>query len=90
MNEERWLAGGPPSNLGAPEALVRDFLFWLSATPRTYAEAIDAWGTHCPKFPVWEDAFDAELVEIASSNGTPLSQSLVTLSPRGRAMLGQP
>lgn len=51
--------------------LVHDLLDWLDRKPRTYAEAIDAWRTSCPRLPVWEDAFDRGLVSRTLVGGTP-------------------
>lgn len=31
-------------------AHTRQFLLWLAAQPRTYAEAMEAWRTSCPRF----------------------------------------
>jgi hypothetical protein len=36
--------------------LILDLLDWLGASPRPYAEVLDAWRTSCPRLPVWEDA----------------------------------
>jgi hypothetical protein len=38
------------------EALMRDFLDWLVRSTRTYAEAMEAWRTSCPRQSIWEDA----------------------------------
>jgi D-3-phosphoglycerate dehydrogenase / 2-oxoglutarate reductase len=62
------------------EALVRDLIRWVSTEPRPYVEVIEAWHTHCPRLPVWEDALehrfvvrelspDGELVVRASDEG---------------------
>lgn len=61
------------------EDLVRDLIAWVE-TPRPYVEVIEAWHTHCPRLPVWEDALehrfvvrergaDGELVVRASDSG---------------------
>jgi hypothetical protein len=44
------------------DALILDFLDWLTARDRTYEETMDAWRTSCPKLPVWEEANDRGLV----------------------------
>lgn len=44
------------------EALVRDLIRWVASEPRPYVEVIDAWHTHCPRLPVWEDALDHRFV----------------------------
>jgi len=41
--------------------LTLDFLSWLAAEPRTYAEVMDAWRTSCPRLSAWEDAIGDEL-----------------------------
>jgi hypothetical protein len=65
--------------------LMREFLTWVSSRPRTYAEAMEAWRSHCPRHTVWEDALIDGLVRI--EGGAPVWQSEVTLTPRGRAAL---
>ena len=42
--------------------LTIDFLAWLQAVPRSYAEVMDVWRTSCPRLTIWEDAIDAGLV----------------------------
>ncbi len=64
--------------VGAP---TREFLAWVAARPRTYAEAIEAWGTHCPRLSVWDDAVIDGLVRIDRGN--------VRLTARGRASLAE-
>lgn len=65
--------------------LMLPFLDWVSSRPRSYAEAMDAWRTSCPRQSVWEDA----LIEgfIAVNAGAPTGQGEVTLTPHGRAVL---
>jgi hypothetical protein len=63
--------------------LMLQFLDWVSSRPRTYAEAMEAWRTSCPRQSVWEDALTDGLIEI---DGGP-SQLSVALTPRGRAIL---
>jgi hypothetical protein len=65
--------------------LTREFLIWVASRPRTYAEAMEAWRSHCPRHTIWEDAFIDGLVQIEGSG--PLRQSAVTLTARGRAAL---
>jgi hypothetical protein len=40
------------------DALILDLLEWLGPNLRPYAEVLEAWGTSCPRFPVWEEAND--------------------------------
>jgi len=42
--------------------LILDFLEWVAAEPRPYAEAMDAWRTSRPRLTVWEDSVDRDLV----------------------------
>jgi hypothetical protein len=42
--------------------LVVDFLEWLAAGPKPYAEVMEVWRTSCPRLTVWEDAVDRGLV----------------------------
>jgi hypothetical protein len=44
------------------DPLVLDFVDWVAAAPRPYAEAIEAWRTSCPRLTVWEEAMERGLV----------------------------
>jgi hypothetical protein len=65
--------------------LMIQFLEWVSSRSRTYAEAMDAWRTSCPKLSIWEDALIEGLVQVAFHG--PSQERNVTLTPRGAAML---
>jgi len=65
------------------ENLILDLLEWVQRKERTYQETMDAWRTSCPRLPVWEDANDRGLVEIASANGC----SVIKVTPSGAALL---
>ena len=39
-------------------AAMREFLVWVAFRDRTYADTMEAWGSHCPRFTLWEDALD--------------------------------
>jgi hypothetical protein len=67
----------------APSSSVLQLLDWISLRPRTYAETLEAWHTHCPRLPVWEDALAAGLVEVRWSGAG--DGSLVALTPAGAA-----
>jgi hypothetical protein len=56
-----------------------ELLAWISSRPRTYAEAIEAWRTNCPRHAVWEDACSDGLVQVVRRR--------VSLTPLGRAVL---
>jgi len=66
-------------------ALTLQLLTWISAQPRTYADAMDAWRTTCPRMPIWEDALSEGLVELNGSGA--MRDRNVTLSVRGQALL---
>ncbi len=70
------------SDILAP--LTMDFLGWLAAGPRPYAEVMDVWRTSCPRLTVWEDAIDAGLVAHRHVSGEP---AMVTITTRGAALL---
>jgi hypothetical protein len=61
--------------------LTLDFLAWISTRPRTYAEAMEAWRTTCPRHSIWEDALIGGLIQVD------VNESVVTLTPQGRAVL---
>jgi hypothetical protein len=61
-------------------ASLREFLVWVERTPRTYADAMRAWQSSCPRFSIWEDALDADLVRV--------ERTQVVLTQRGEAALG--
>jgi len=67
-------------------ALTLQLLSWIASRPRTYAEAMDAWRSNCPRHSVWEDALVDRLIEVDSSGGT-MDQSAVRLTSAGRAIL---
>ncbi len=70
------------------DALTLQFLAWVAEAPRTYAQAMDAWRSSCPRLSIWEDAILDGLV--AFEGGATRNQSRVTLTPKGRARLGAP
>lgn len=63
----------------APSPLILDMLEWLAASPRLYAEVMDAWRTSCPRLTVWEDAIDLGYVVRRGDQ--------VALSPAGAGFL---
>jgi hypothetical protein len=66
-------------------ALTQQFLVWVSAAPRTYGEAMEAWRTSCPRMTVWEDAVSDGLVRV--ENGGSMKQARVVLTPHWQAAL---
>jgi hypothetical protein len=80
-------AGSPRSALDrSTRPLIVDFLAWLAAGPRAYAEAMEVWRTSCPRLPIWEDAFDDGLVVRRALKHEP---AFVELTPAGRALLAE-
>ena len=72
--------------MSEPESLMLQFLTWVLDRRRSYEDAMAAWQSTCPRHTIWEDAIIGGLVQIESINGS--HQSQVTLTPRGRAVLG--
>ena len=66
-------------------ALTLQFLAWVAEAPRTYAQAMEAWRSTCPRLSIWEDAILDGLVAFAG--GATRNQSRVMLTPKGRAFL---
>jgi hypothetical protein len=64
--------------------LIMDFLEWISAGRRTYAEVMDSWRTSCPRLTVWEDAIDGGLVIPVRG---PDAELRVELTPAGSNLL---
>jgi len=69
-------------------ALTLQLLSWAAERPRTYGEAMETWSTFCPGWPIWEDAFDARLIEVVATPGARTADRPVRITPQGRAFLG--
>jgi hypothetical protein len=65
--------------------LMLEFLSWISSRPRTYADAMNAWQTTCPRHTIWEDAIIDGLIQLNGAEA--LHDPEVTLTPRGKAYL---
>jgi hypothetical protein len=68
----------------SPSLIMIQFLSWVADRPRSYAQAMEAWRTSCPRLSVWEDAVIENLVRIDCN-----ASRAVTLTERGRAVLRQ-
>jgi hypothetical protein len=68
-----------------PPLIVRQFLLWVAAQPRTYGETMDAWRTSCPRLSVWEDAVADGLVELADAASQ--AERAVSLTQTGATLL---
>ena len=71
----------------AAEALTIQFLTWLDAHPRSYAETMDAWRTSCPRLSIWEDAVRDGFVEITTAPGRKMRDSTVRVTALGHLRL---
>ena len=69
------------------DALTCQLLAWAAERPRTYGEAMEAWATHCPRHPIWEDALEARLIEVLPAPGVRTSERTVRLTEAGVARL---
>jgi hypothetical protein len=65
--------------------LMLEFLSWISSRNRTYAEAMNAWQTSCPRHTIWEDAIIDGLIQL--NGAETLHDPEVILTPRGKAYL---
>ena len=59
--------------------LLREFLDWVAARPRSYDDTVEAWRSSCPRRPVLDDAFTAGLISSAGKS--------VVLTSSGEALL---
>ena len=66
---------------GEAKLLTVQFLEWLAARPRRYAEVREAWSSTCPLNCAWEDAVADDLVRHCPDG-------LIVLTEQGRARLG--
>lgn len=64
-----------------------EFLHWVARQPRRYGETLDAWRSSCPRLTAWEDCLADGLVRVEKSGARPAAESMVVLTPRGRAAL---
>jgi hypothetical protein len=65
--------------------LMIEFLAWVADRRRTYAEAMEAWRSNCPRHTVWEDASVDGLIQLEGEGA--IRDAEVALTPRGRAVL---
>ena len=70
-----------------PSATTLQFLSWVSARPRTYAEAMDAWRTSCPRLSAGADAVNAGWGAGEAGGAGTYAAASVRLTPRGAALL---
>jgi hypothetical protein len=70
-------------------ALTRQFLVWVTSGPRSYADAMEAWRTSCPRQSIWEDAVRDRLVTIERAGDGSMKQANVMITARGRRLLAR-
>jgi hypothetical protein len=63
------------------------FLTWVASGRRTYAEAMEAWRSTCPRLSAWEDALGDGLIQLENAGAGPAGQCKVVLTARGSAAL---
>jgi hypothetical protein len=69
------------------DPLMLQFLTWVASRDRTYAEAMEAWQTTCPRHTVWEDALINGFIQL--QNKASQSWSEVKLTRKGKAILDE-
>ena len=69
----------------ALDPLILDLVEWVSRSPRTYAEVMEAWRTSCPRLTVWEDAVERGYL-VRNGGGTGQG-ALIAVTERGYAFL---
>jgi hypothetical protein len=69
--------------------LTRDFLDWVASGPKTYAEAMEAWRTSCPRLTIWEDAVGDGLICLEHEPGMTMGETRVVITARGQRALGE-
>jgi hypothetical protein len=65
--------------------LMLEFLGWVSRRRRTYAEAMEAWRSSCPRHTVWEDALLDRLIQVERKGSQ--DEAEVNLTAQGRTIL---
>ena len=65
--------------------LAIEFLSWIAARQRTYAEAMEAWRSNCPRHTVCEDALADGFIQFQGDG--PVRDYQVVLTARGEAVL---
>ena len=63
------------------------FLAWVAGGQRSYADAMEAWRSTCPRLSAWEDALGDGLIQLENAGAGPAGQCKVVLTPRGLAAL---
>jgi hypothetical protein len=56
-----------------------EFLHWVASRRRTYAEAMEAWQSPCPRQTIWEDALIDGLIQVNRDAATRNPEVTLTL-----------
>jgi hypothetical protein len=67
------------------ENLILDLLECMANGERSYEEVMDAWRTSCPRFSVWEEANDRQLVVREEVSG----RCIIRITSSGLSLLEQ-
>lgn len=73
----------------AREGLIRQLVDWAAWRPRTYAEAMEAWGSSCPALTIWEDALAERLIAVVPVAGAGRAGGQVRVTEAGNALIGR-
>lgn len=73
-----------------PSDHAQQFLLWVAARPRTYAETMEAWRTSCPRLSAWEDAMADALICVDTIGAASHGHAIVRLTAKGAGLLGHP
>ena len=76
---------GQPAS--AADLLMAQFLAWVEGGAHSYAEAMEAWRSSCPRLSIWEDAIGDGLIRIDGTGARRMAEALVVLTQQGRARL---
>jgi hypothetical protein len=71
--------------MGTPDTALIELLAWVASADRTYVEAMEAWGSRCPRHTPWEDALADGLIRVERRGA--VGQALVKITDKGRAFL---
>jgi hypothetical protein len=72
----------------AADLLMAQFLAWVEGGGHSYAEAMEAWRSSCPRLSIWEDAIGDGLIRIDGTGAPRMAEARVVLTQQGRARLG--
>ena len=71
--------------MGTPDTALIELLAWVASADRSYVEAMEAWGSRCPRHTPWEDALADGLIRVERRGA--VGQALVKITDKGRALL---